>query len=46
MGFSIVFTLILKHAFRLNSMILGKMIPISKVRMKSLCYASNYRAMQ
>ena len=41
---SILFTLFLRHGFSPNSMILGTMIPIPKDKKKSLCSASNYRA--
>ena len=41
---SILFTLFLRHGFSHNSMILSTMIPIPKDRKKSLCSASNYRA--
>ena len=41
---SILFTIILRHCFSPNSMILGTMMPIPKVKNKSLCSASNYMA--
>ena len=41
---SILFTLFLRHGFSPNLMILGFMIPIPKEKKKSLCSASNYRA--
>ena len=41
---SIVFTLFLRHGFGPNAMIWGTMIPIFKDNIKSLCSASNYRA--
>ena len=34
----------IRHGFSPNSMILGTMIPIPKNKKKSLCSASNYRA--
>ena len=40
----ILFKLLLRHGFSPNSMILGTMIPIPKDKKKSLCSASNYRA--
>ena len=41
---SILFTLFLRHGFSPNSMIFGTIIPIPKDKKKSLCSASNYRA--
>ena len=41
---SILFTLFLRHGFSPNSMILDTMLPICKDKKKSLCFASNYRA--
>ena len=41
---SIVFTLLLRHGFSPDSMILGTMITIPKDKKKSLCNSSNYRA--